>query len=119
MLRLAGFEGTDLPPQALTWCELLESRATLEQLLGVVKDFMATIGPEDLAALPQPCRPPGRFWTASDLSDYAFTLVQHQCGLNAENEGARRLANFFSSAAARAAVLSNEATRPTASSPWA
>ena len=89
----------------MTWPDLLERASDPDEVLKVVRDFLATWDPYELAALPGPCKPPLRFEQAEDVVGYAFNLVQHQCGPGADDAGVARMAAFFAVAARRVAVL--------------
>ncbi len=91
----------DRPPTVmLTWQQRLgEARAT-EEVLWVVKDFIASWHPEELSSLPDDCRP-GRLADPDDVAFYAFTLVREQRMTERYNPSLHRMATFFSAASHR------------------
>ena len=109
-----GIFATSEPIEPRTWRDLLADASAPEQVLRVAKDYLATWHPFELAALPAECKPPEYVVAPEDIVNYAFTLVQYQCGPNAGNEDADRLANFFSQAAQRVAILMSRAPQPAA-----
>jgi hypothetical protein len=90
-----------------TWIYALEEASTEKQVIGAVKDFLATWTPGMLARLPESCRP-GKIGGAEDVSDLAFKLSR--TGLQFEGDLPDRrllalMANFFAHASARLAKL--------------
>jgi hypothetical protein len=85
----------------VSWQGRLEDASTEAEVVGVVRDFMATISPYEIARLPAHCRP-RKIVDASDITHYAFTIVRHHCD---DGQGtarvAHRLAGFFTSASIR------------------
>jgi hypothetical protein len=63
----------------LGWNDLLKAARTENDVVTIVRDFIATLEPQEVASLPAPCRP-GKFFEADDVTDFAFALVQHDCG---------------------------------------
>ena len=88
-------------PMTVSWNGRLDGAATEAEVVDVVKDFMATISPYEIARLPAQCRP-RKIVDASDITQYAFTIVRHHCD---DGEGtarvAHRLASFFTAASIR------------------
>ena len=83
------------------WQERLRNAASETEVVGVVRDYAATLSPVDLERLPEPCRP-RTFLRANDVTNFAFTLVRHDCAV--EGAAARivgKLANFFADASVR------------------
>jgi len=86
---------------AVTWQEKLDGAGTEAEVVEVARDYVATLDPQEVAALPEPCRP-RKLLTANDVSSYAFDLVRYEC--DDADESApfiHRLAAFFSHASIR------------------
>jgi hypothetical protein len=85
----------------ISWHSRLEGACTEAEVVDIVRDFMATVSPYEIARLPAQCRP-RKIVDASDITQYAFTIVRHHCD---DGEGtarvAHRLASFFTSASIR------------------
>ena len=62
----------------LTWADLLAAATTPGEVIRVVRDFMATWTPQELAALPADCQPPNKFGLPEDIVLYTFMLVDHE-----------------------------------------
>ena len=81
-----------------SWQDTVRAAETEEDVLDVVRDFLAQFSPSEVARLPAACRP-GKFRDALDVSEYAFELARHRCD---EGEGteetAHRLCAFFTDA---------------------
>ena len=90
---------------SLTWPDLLALSSTPEELLGVVRDFIATWSPQEINALPASCKPPGKFSLPEDVVLYAFALVDQQVHARSDDPGVYRMANFFSEATRRVTQL--------------
>lgn len=125
MQRSAGFGGRRFSPQAettprrnvhtslfgnrkleaRTWPQVLAQAGTVEEVLYIVRDFLANWEPEDIAGLPPESRPPARFQAPEDVALYAYALVQAHCGNAAGNPAVARMARFFSEAARQVAVV--------------
>ena len=90
---------------AVSWQGRLNSSSTESEVVDVARDFVAQFDHEEIASLPEKCRP-FKFTDAEDLAGYAFTLVNHVTG--GDTRAARvleKLAAFFSHASFRAARL--------------
>ena len=92
-----------LPPQrSAPVHEALARLRSEHDVIMLVRDFVARIGPDDWAALPPACRPT-KFVDGDDVVDFAFSLATHHCephrmeaaGIHA------RLSSFFTDAAQR------------------
>jgi hypothetical protein len=92
-------------PMTVSWQGRLDSAATEAEVVGVVRDFMATVSPYEIARLPEHCRP-RKMVDANDITNYAFLIVRHHCD---DGEGtariAHKLASFFTSASIRLAHI--------------
>jgi hypothetical protein len=91
--------------QPVSWHVLLDSAMTEADVVGITRDFLATLSPYDIARLPPHCRP-GKMVDASDISGYAFVIVRHRCVPGAGTARvAHKLASFFTSASTRLARI--------------
>ena len=91
----------------VTWADLLAEATTPGQVIGVVRDFMATWTPPELSALPPSCQPP-KFGTAEDVVLYTFALVEHEMRQGQPDPGVFRMSSFFSQATRRVTQLMGE-----------
>ena len=71
----------------LTWQQTLDQADSEHEVIKVVRDFVASLNPQELAGLPEACRP-GKFFGAEDVTSFAFEVVRHHC---ADDEPAREL----------------------------
>jgi hypothetical protein len=85
--------------QATTWPELLQAAATPEEILGLVRDFLATWTPEEFKALPPECRPLSRFAEPAQVVLFAFALAQARCLGTERTPELIRMDSFFAEAA--------------------
>ena len=60
-----------------TWHTQLDDSRDIETILSVTRDYLATFGPEDLARLPDDCRP-GRIKGEDDITYWSCKLAQFQ-----------------------------------------
>lgn len=81
-----------------TWQDLLLAARTEEDLLLVVRDYLATWTPEELKALPETCKTPSRVVELEEVVDFAFTLAQARLA-GKENSSLIRMSRFFMEAA--------------------
>lgn len=93
----------------MSWQDQLDAATTEADVVAVVREFMATVSPWEVARLPEGLRP-RKITDASDITQYAFELVR---GDVLDNEGTQRalhrLAHLFSRASLRlSAILSAE-----------
>ena len=95
-----------LPPPNPGWYGLLETAVAPEEVLEMVRDFVARWSPAELAKLPPHLRP-GKFFDASDVTEYALDLVrQQQFSMDPRSSPQlHAMANFFSSASSRLSHL--------------
>lgn len=88
---------------SLTWHLRLNAATSVEGVIAAVKDYLALWSPEELAQLPEACRP-GRIVDADDITVYALNLVREQ--FHGENGPAlARMAGFFAAASRRVAQI--------------
>ena len=93
------------PRVTVTWNDLLDAADTTDDVIRVCREFLRRWEPAEIAALPEACRPPLRFFEPEDVVNYAFELVQHHCGLGAGDDHVFRMVKFFQPAAQRIAIL--------------
>jgi hypothetical protein len=101
-------------PLAPEWYQRIAEAMTSRDLVMVVRNFLDTWSPVDLAKLPLAARP-GRVVDADDIASMAYDLAQERLrgGLPPDIDRlATRMHTFFSHAAARAALLSAHRTLP-------
>ena len=95
------------------WQVRLLGAHTAEEVLWVVKDFIAGWSPEEIRCLPRDCRP-GKVRDAEDVGLYAFQLVNAQFESSVEQAQLDRMAGFMTAAASRLSQLlatsANDAT---------
>lgn len=99
------FHLRESPLVPLTWQDRLTAATSESDVVGVVRDYVATLSPGDVSRLPEHCRP-GKFFDANDVTSFAFTLVRHDCRV--EEASARlvmKLSDFFSKASIRLAQI--------------
>ena len=89
----------------LTWADLLAAATTPGQVIAVVRDFMATWTPQELAALPADCQPPNKFGLPEDIVLYTLMLVDHEMKERERDAGVLRMSAFFSEATRRVTQL--------------
>jgi hypothetical protein len=90
----------------MSWHMVLDCATTLEEVVSVARDFVASFTPYETGFLPPDCRP-RKIVDARDVSDYAFELTRASCA--GEGEGAAvadKFKAFFADAAERLARLS-------------
>ena len=86
---------------AVSWQDRLEACDSESDVVQVAKDYMATLDPEEVALLPDTCRP-RKLITGNDVSSYAFDLVRYECGDTDDSAPfIHRLAAFFSHSSIR------------------
>jgi hypothetical protein len=93
---------------AVTWQQLLAAASTPDEVIAAARDFLAAIDHNELARLPEVCKP-GKLLDAHDVSSYAYDLVRHHCQDEQDAaiaETIHKLSAFFSQAAVRVSQLS-------------
>ena len=89
-------------PAAVGWQERLDQCGAAHEVVQAVKEHLALLTPEELAAMPEQCRP-GRLVDADDVAEYALVLARAQC------EGSsvllEKLAGFMTHASLRLAQI--------------
>jgi hypothetical protein len=101
------------PATTASWSELLSRAGCADEVLTTARDFLARFSPEEVAQLPQECRP-AKLVDETDVTDYAFLLASDACtAIDAVGVHAR-LSAFFAAASARIGELSAAARRESA-----
>jgi hypothetical protein len=106
-VTIHSFQGA-APPHMMgtTWQHRLDAAHGVDEVVAATRDFLANLGPLELAALPEECRPPAKIFDADDVSSYAFELVRFECAERDDTaELVHKLARFFSHASMRVAQL--------------
>ena len=85
--------------EVVTWESRLQRAYSVDDVLRVINDFLATWGPEELAALPEHLRP-WRMKGSDDVSLYAFRLMS-RVTLPGNAHILLRMSTFFSAASHR------------------
>ncbi len=89
----------------LAWHHRLSEAARVDEVVGVVRDYLAQWSPVDLARLPDPCRP-GRIVDADDITLYALILVREQFNRDpVKDPMLTRMAGFFAAASRRVSQI--------------
>lgn len=99
------WERASAPPE--DWRNLILAAAHEDEVLTLVRDHMAMWAPNEIARLPEDCRP-GRIRDAEDISRWAFTLATTHCAQNdsADDEPfLDRMLEFVTQAAIRISEL--------------
>lgn len=85
----------------LGWHGRLNEAMTPGDVLAMVRDYVASWTPHELAQIPADLRP-GKFVDPEDVAAHALMLVQAQIGAAGGDEAAvHKLATFFSAASLR------------------
>ena len=85
-------------PRNLTiaaWRRRIKDAQDPRDLLRAVDDFLATWQPDEIARLPEGCRP-GRMRNAGDVRCYALQLARREFAGNADEVEMLRMSGFFS-----------------------
>ena len=102
------WERATAPPE--DWRNLILASTQEEEVVGLVRDHMARWSPEEIARLPEECRPQ-RIRDAEDISRWAFELASTHCAqsLTADEDGLLdRMLEFVTQAAMRLSALKAE-----------
>jgi hypothetical protein len=85
------------------WREELAAAATEKDVINVVRDYVALLTSDDVAAMPGGSRP-GLIATTEQIAEWAVKLVREQLALVAASEGVevmRDMCEFFAAAAGK------------------
>jgi hypothetical protein len=88
-----------------SWQDAVRAADTEDDVLDLVRDFLAQFSPEEVAQLPHDCRP-AKIIDARDVTEYAFELARNRC--DEAGDGAdvlHRLSAFFTDANERLAEI--------------
>lgn len=89
------------------WRNLIRSSTQEDEIVELVRDHMARWSPEEIARLPEDCRP-GRIRDAEDISRWAFDLASTHCAqvVRTDDEPLlERMLEFVTQAAVRLSEL--------------
>src|SRR5258706_15321506 len=97
-------------PDATTWEQHLVAAASEHDVVSIARDFVRSFRPEELAKLPEECRP-GKIYDGCDITTFAFDLVRHKCKqADLSDHTFEQVVKFFSAASARVSeVLTQKA----------
>ena len=93
--------------QTSSWLARLENAHSEDEVVMITRAFLEGWTPEELAAVPEHCRP-GRIADGDDITDLALRLARVHCLPEQGTPGARsteRLNSFFRIAAMRLAQV--------------
>ena len=91
----------------LSWFRQIDDAASVDHVIAIVRDYLATWLPEELAHLPRACRP-GRMKSEADLEDLHAILVDEYRADRLQGEALaalQRLTTFVVRASVRIAAL--------------
>jgi hypothetical protein len=84
----------------MSWQDRLDEASTEADVVAVVREFLATVSPSEVARLPVELRP-RKIVDASDVTQYAFDLVR---GDVLDNEGTQRVLHRLAHVSSRASL---------------
>ena len=99
--------------QTTPWQFQLDGAPTEEEVVAVAKDYLATWTPQELAFLPEDCRP-GRIRDGADINAFSFKLAQALCSTAFESSDAsyaQRMLSFFAHAAVRISQIATSSAK--------
>jgi hypothetical protein len=89
----------------LSWQDRIEAADDEAEVVGVVRDFLAQISPQEFSRLPKECWP-GKLVDAEDVTSYGFTLMRQACSSSdPTSDMVHRLVAFISNACIRLAQI--------------
>jgi hypothetical protein len=95
------------------WQGRLASATSREDVVGVARDFLALVGPEEVARMPVDCRPV-KLVDGEDVANYAVTLTRRSCDPDCFGDhDLQRIAAFFGDALGRLSQLTPAPTGAT------
>jgi hypothetical protein len=98
------------------WRRRIVAAPSVEDVLWIAKDFLASWVPGDLARLHDGCRP-GSVKDIYDVATYALTLERARCKADEASAELAQMAAFFSTASQRIAALLAHAQAPAQAKP--
>ena len=60
------------------WHDTIDEARTPEEVVTIMRDYLASVTPAELAHLPEKCRPT-RIKAEDDITYWTFVLAQYQC----------------------------------------
>ena len=97
------------------WLGAVESATGGSDLVGIVRAYLASWSAEDLALIPEPCRP-AAISALDEIVDRAYTLARahlESVGRGDENIPLEMITTFMTAAARRVVALASPTPRPT------
>ena len=97
------------------WLGAVESATGGKDVVGIVRAYLASWSAEDMASIPEACRP-GAVTALDEIVDRAYTLARahlESVGRGEENITLDRIATFMTAAARRVVALASPTPRPT------
>jgi hypothetical protein len=94
----------------LSWFRLIDSAKSVNEVIAVTRDYLATWQPEELSLLPKECRP-SRMKTEADLDDLHVCLVEEYRHNRLHGEALaalQKMTSFVVRASIRVAQLQGE-----------
>jgi hypothetical protein len=88
----------------------LRSAPSEEEVVRLVREFIAEWRPEELAQVPDACRPP-KIRDGEDIADCAFNLTRSRMEGDASNPLLAEMETFFAQACVRLSELEGTASR--------
>ena len=87
------------------WQGRLAAATSREDVVTVARDFLALVGPEEVARMPVDCRPV-KLVDGEDVANYAVTLTRRSCDPDCfRDHDLQRIAAFFGDALGRLSQL--------------
>lgn len=99
---------------AIGWQGRLNECLDEHDVVQTVRDYLARLEPEEIASLPEGCRP-GRFVDAQDVSDFALQLARAQC--DSGEPLVDKMAAFMTNASLRLAQILARASEVSSEDP--
>jgi hypothetical protein len=96
--------------QPFTWQERLDHADCESDVVGVARDYLATLTSQEYASLPVPLRP-SKIVDANDISLYAFDLVRQECRDVGMQHIVHRVAHMMSRASIRLSEITVDERR--------
>ena len=109
----SGMQASEAARQAgmtFNWRDLVSSCDSEEAIVQVTREYLASWNPEELARIPEACRP-GRIRDGEDITRWAFELASEHC--SGEHQVAAeavlvKMLVFLTEAAQRLAAVNHE-----------
>src|SRR5438552_16690305 len=103
------FDEHDERLRRYSFLDSLEDADTEREVVGIVRDYLARVGPAELATLPEDCWP-GRVNDRDDIAEYALRVARRRAlspQSIANDALPHRIMNLLNHPATRAAVLAS------------